>query len=194
MVKLALALLVALTAHVFAGPPAETPAWRVSLDTDPTTYPLHGFSAWLMAKPAGTRHLRFGAGGFGLRFPSFLVPVLDRTGEDGWGLEVRAAMGFASYQLGDRRGLYVGAYAGYLQSLHTRDDMPGNATQDNVDLLACVGYQWFPFRGSWAGVYVQPWAGVIAWAKVGGSATLGTHTFQDPYAIPIAAVHLGYEL
>ncbi len=168
--------------------------WRVSLDTDPTTFPLHGFSAWVMVKPAGLRHLRFGAGGFGLEFPSFLVPVLDRTGEHGWGLEVRAAMGFASYQFGDRRGLYVGAYAGWLQSLHTRDDMPGTATQDNIDLLACIGYQWFPFHGSLAGLYVQPWVGVITWAKIGGSSTVGTHEFKDPYAIPLAAVHVGFEI
>jgi hypothetical protein len=189
MRKLVLALVLMVSAPAFADDP-----WRFSLDTDPTTYPLHGFSAWVMAKPAGTRHLRFGAGGFGLRFPSFLVPVLDRTGEDGWGLEVRAAMGFASYQFGDRRGLYVGAYAGFLQSLHTRDDTAGAATQDNLDLLAVVGYQWFPFHGSVAGIYIQPWAGVITWAKIGGTSTLGAHEFKDPYAVPIAAVHLGYEL
>jgi hypothetical protein len=190
MQKLAIAIVLSLSAPALAD---EAP-WRVSLDTDPTTFPLHGFSGWLMAKPAGLHHLRFGVGGFGLQFPSFLVPVLDRTGEHDWGFSVRGAMGFASYQFGDRRGWYVGAYAGYLQTLHTRDDMPGTATQDNLDLLACVGYQWFPFHGSLAGVYVQPWAGVISWAKIGGSSTLGTHEFKDPYAIPIAAVHVGFEL
>jgi hypothetical protein len=60
-------------------------------------------------------------------------------------------------------------------------------------VLACVGYQWFPFNGTLARAYVQPWAGVIAWLPVGGSSTLGTHEFKDPYAIPIAAAHLGYE-
>ena len=105
MRNLAIAVAVSLgaaSAPVRADVSAET--WRFSLDTDPKTYPLHGFSGWVMAEPPGLPHFRFGAGGFGLEFPSFLVPVLDRTGEDGWGLEVRAAMGFASYQFGDRRG------------------------------------------------------------------------------------------
>lgn len=173
---------------------AETP-WRVSIDTDPTTFPLGGFSGWLMAKPAGTSHLRVGVGGFGIDFPSFLVPHLDRgTGEDGWGLTVRAAMGFASYQFGDRRGWYIGAYSGYLVSRHTREDTMGVADRDNITVLPAVGYQWFPFHdGALKGVYVQPWAGATIWIPVGGTSTLGGKTFKDPFVIPLAAAHVGFE-
>jgi hypothetical protein len=72
--------------------------------------------------------------------------------------------------------------------------MPGTATQDHLDLLGCVGYQWFPFHGRRAGVYLQPWAGVITWTKIGGTSTLGGRHFEDPHAIPLAAIHVGYEL
>jgi hypothetical protein len=178
-----------------AAAPAPAP-WRISVDTDPTTFPLHGFSLWVMAKPRDTHHVRFGIGGFGLRFPGFLVPVLDRgSGDAGWGLEARAAMGFAGYQLGDRRGWYIGTYAGYLQATHSRDDMPGSAVQQHVTLLPCAGYQWFPFRtGALAGAYVQPWVGASIWLPVAGTSTLGSRKFEDPYVIPLAAVHVGYEL
>jgi hypothetical protein len=40
--------------------------WRLSLDSDPSTFLFSGFSGWAMAKPAGTTHLRGGIGGFGL--------------------------------------------------------------------------------------------------------------------------------
>jgi hypothetical protein len=192
---LALALSFSLSLS-FASPAAAEPAapWRVSIDTDPTTFPLGGFSGWVMAKPADTHHLRFGAGGFGLEFPSFLVPHLNRTGEDGWSLSVRAVMAFAGYQVGDRRGLYIGTYAGYLQSRHKRDGEMTTADRDNVTLLPCIGYQWFPFHeGSLRGAYVQPWVGATIWFPAGGTSTVGTHTFKDPYVIPIAAAHLGYE-
>ena len=43
------------------------------------------------------------------------------------------------------------------------------------------------------GAYLQPWAGATSWIPVGGTATLGSHTFKDPYVIPIAAAHVGYE-
>jgi hypothetical protein len=168
--------------------------WRLSLDTDPSTFALGGFSGWVMAKPAATSHVRVGIGGFGLDFPSFLVPHLNRTGEDGWDLSVRAGMGFFGYMFGDRKGLYLGAYAGYLESRHTRMDTPGEADKHNLTVLPCVGYQWFPFdKGALHGAYLQPWAGATIWIPVGGTTTLGTHTFKDPYLIPIAAFHLGYE-
>jgi len=174
---------------------AETPApWRVSIDTDPTTFPLGGFSGWVMTKPEGLHHLRFGAGGVAFDFPSFLVPHLNRSGEDGWALSFRAVMGFVGYQFGDRRGLYIGTYTGYLQSRHTRDDTMGTANRDNITVLPCIGYQWFPFdSGALRGAYLQPWAGATIWFPVGGTETLGSHTFKDPYVIPIAAAHLGYE-
>ena len=179
--KFCLALLT-ISATAFA-----EPTTRLSIDTDPSTFPLSGFSGWVMVKPAALEHVRFGAGGFGLEFPSFLVNVLNRTGEEGWGFGVRGAMGFAAYQFGDHRGLYVGAYAGYLQTRYTRDAM--SATANHVDLLPVVGYQWFPFDGY--GAYVQPWVGAITW--FGGSTTIGTHTFKDPYVIPLAALHVGWE-
>ena len=168
--------------------------WRLSAESDPSTFALGGFSAWLAAKPAGTHHVRVGAGAFGIDFPSFVVPYLNRSGEDGWDLRVRAAMGFAAYQLGDRRGLYIGAYSGFLQAHHTRTDMPGVADRDVITVLPAIGYQWFPFdRGALAGAYVEPWAGATVWFPVAGSSTVGTHTFKDPYVIPLAAVHVGYE-
>ena len=168
--------------------------WRISVESDPSAFAFDGFSAWAMAKPAGTHHLRVGAGGLGIDFPSFLVPHLDRTGETGWGLGIRAVMGFAGYQFGDRRGFYVGAYSGYLQANHTRSDTMGTASRDIITVLPTVGYQWFPFhRGALANAYLEPWAGATVWFPVGGTSTLGGHTFKDPYLIPIGAVHLGYE-
>jgi hypothetical protein len=179
-----------------AAPAAANDAapWRVSLDTDPTTFLFDGFSGWAMAKPPGLHHLRVGLGGFGLAFPSFLVLRLNRSGEDGWALRVRAVMGFVGYQAGDRKGFYLGAYAGYLESRHTRSDVMGTADRHNVTVLPCVGYQWFPFSaGVLQGAYLQPWAGATIWIPVGGTAALGAHTFKDPYVIPIAAAHVGYE-
>lgn len=167
---------------------------RVSVDTDPSTFLFGGYSGWVMAKPPGLHHLRIGVGGFGLDFPSALVPHLNRAGEDGWALRVRAAMAFVGYQAGDRAGFYVGAYTGYLESRHTRSDVMGTADRHNLTILPCVGYQWFPFAtGALRGAYVQPWAGATIWIPVGGTTSLGGHTFRDPYVIPIAAAHLGYE-
>lgn len=167
---------------------------RVSVDSDPSTFLFGGFSGWVMAKLPGVHHVRIGAGGFGLDFPSVLVPHLNRTGEDGWNLSVRAAMGFVGYQAGDRKGFYVGTYTGYLESRHSRSDMMGTADSHNITVLPCVGYQWFPFdSGALKGAYLQPWAGATIWIPVGGTTTLGTHTFKDPYVIPIAAAHVGYE-
>ena len=192
-----LRLLIALVSITTATPAlalADDAPWRVSVDTDPSTFAFSGFSGWAMAKPAGTQHVRVGVGGFGLEFPSFLVPHLNRSSEDGWALEVRAVMGFAGYMFGDRKGFYVGAYAGYLNSRHRRDDMPGVADQHNVTILPTAGYQWFPFsRGALRGAYVQPWVGATIWIPAGGTSTLGTHTFKDPHVIPLAALHLGYE-
>lgn len=192
MTKL-IALVIVLTAATARAD--DAPSWKVSVDTDPTTFAFDGFSGWVMTKPAHTEHVRFGIGGFGLQFPSFLTPHLNGTGEDGWTLDVRAVMGFAGYMFGDRSGLYVGAYSGYLQSRHRRDDSPGmTASEDNLTVLPTVGYQWFPFhRGALAGAYLQPWAGATIWIPVGGSTTVGTHTFKDPHIIPIAAFHVGYE-
>jgi hypothetical protein len=184
----------AATATPTPTPTSDATPWRVSLDTDPSTFAFSGFSGWAMAKPAGTHHLRVGVGGFGLDFPSFLVPTLNRAGGDGWNLSVRAVMGFAGYQLGDRKGFYVGAYTGYLESRHTRGDVMGTADRHNVTVLPCAGYQWFPFAsGALKGAYVQPWVGATIWIPVGGTTTLGGHTFKDPYVIPLAAAHLGYE-
>ena len=186
-----------ITAAVLLSTPAfadEATPWRVSIESDPSTFALSGFSGWAMAKPANTHHLRIGAGGFGIDFPSFLVPHLNRTGEDGWALGVRAAMGFVGYQFGDRRGLYIGAYAGYLQARHTRSDMIGTADRDIITVLPTIGYQWFPFHtGALAHAYLEPWAGATVWFPVGGTSTLGTHAFKDPLAIPLAEVHFGYE-
>ena len=174
---------------------AESAPWRFSLDSDPTTFAVHGYSAWLMAKPASLHHARFGVGVFGIQFPSFVTPYLDRSDDDdGWTLKARAVMGFAGYQLGDRKGLYIGAYSGYLQSRHTRDDVMGTADRDNVTVLPTIGYQWFPFHaGALRGAYVQPWAGATIWIPVGGTSTLGGREFKDPYVIPLVAAHVGYE-
>jgi len=166
-----------ITAAVLLSTPAfadEATPWQVSIESDPSTFALSGFSGWAMAKPANTHHLRIGAGGFGIDFPSFLVPHLNRTGEDG--------------------GLYIGAYSGYLQARHTRSDMMGTADRDIITVLPTIGYQWFPFHtGALARAYLEPWAGATVWFPVGGTSTLGTHAFKDPFAIPLAEVHFGYE-
>jgi hypothetical protein len=65
------------------------------------------------------------------------------------------------------------------------------ADRANVTFLPCIGYQWFPLHdGALRGAYVQPWVRATIWIP----ATVGTHTFEDPHILPIAAAHIGYAL
>jgi hypothetical protein len=177
-VRAGLALAAALLLDL-AAPPGEAAA-QPYLEVDPFAYPLGGFSihAGHLAGP-----LRFEAGAFSLRAPSFLLV------EEGWSLRVTGVVADADYLGEDQRGWFVGLVGSVLFNRYTLDATGERAERTLWSVGPRAGYLWYPGWGEH--FYLAPWgsAGVNLNPEV---ITAGGRTYPEPRWQPFLTVHLGW--
>jgi hypothetical protein len=170
--------------------PPETPT-AVFVETDPATFVLGGFAVHARVRPAALPHWTLGAGAYALNMPSPMVDIDPANRGEGWSSRIDWAAGLFvdRYFRDDAEGLFVGMQLGWQRFRVARDEVAGEARFDDVLAMPRVGYTWRPFH---AGLYVMPWLGVGATARVDGDVKVGGDRYDVLPVVVFATVHAGW--
>ena len=164
-----------------------------SVETDPFAFLLDGYSAHLRVKPAGCKHLLFGAGIYALDLPPMLLDVNTTNGSEEW--RTRLDQGYALFAEHHFREINRGWLAGSQVAFHGYEIRPAGepgVTEFSTLLLRIYGgYTWRPFPFS---LYLKPWGGIGYGTRVSGSTEVRGRTFDitPPPMFLFATVHVGY--
>lgn len=165
---------------------------RVSVETDPATFVLHGYAAHIRIKPPKSKHWVIGAGAYALDLPSLMVDMNKKNKQMGWNVRIRSAFGlFGEYYLKTAgKKWFLGLQTSVQNYKITNDLIAGQEIRhSNFLLMPSVGYTWQPFRVPF---YVKPWAGLGYTAKITGDNSIGGKSYHISSFMAFATLHLGY--
>jgi hypothetical protein len=163
-----------------------------SVETDPSTFLLNGYSLHVRIKPAACEKLLIGAGTYGLDLPDLMVDLNPDNRNEGWNARIRSAyslFGELYFREANQRW-FIGEQIG-LQNFKVQNDyeVSGDARFSNFLALTYLGYSWHPGKKSF---YIKPWAGLGYTQKISGSTDLGSMHYDVAPLFPFITFHLGY--
>jgi hypothetical protein len=175
-----LAVIAALSAFAAADP------IRFSLETDPIAIGL--FHGGELAAGLRHDHLRFDlALAAHERYPAFIAEADSRDAGWRYGQEFVAVNAMYFFGTG-RGGLFAGPGINVARQHFTAPGAMTTSDDTRLELIAAVGYQWFPLAHQ--DLYLAPWA----FAQVNLPALSGTTGgYQLPVVSPAFTLHVGYE-
>jgi hypothetical protein len=163
------------------------------VETDPSTFVLHGYAAHVRTPLPTLPALVIGGGIYGLTLPTPLAELAPASRHQGWHVAIRNAYAlFLDYHLqGTPNGLFIGLQLG-LQNTEATRDQAGDARAHYWTFVGMprLGYLWHPFSDS--GFYVLPWAGVGTLLPFAGSRTVGDATYHVFPVMGFATLHIGW--
>ena len=165
-----------------------------SLEVDPATFFLKGYSLHFRFTPSNSAaaHWVFGLGIYALEFPDPLRDLVVNNSDDNLDLKLTHGYGlFSEYYLRpDRRGWFLGGQLALTQYDLHNPSKGSDAHYTTLLIMPRAGYRWFPFQN---GFYLLPWIGVGYNPKVSGGTTVGDKTYHLSPILPFATLHLGYQ-
>ncbi len=166
----------------------------VMVETDPMTFALDGFATHIRFSFPGARQWTFGAGLYGMEFPSLLVDLNADNKDEGWNQRLKLGYGlFVDHYFNDGpQGFFVGAQVA-IQRYEISQQAQGQARSQYANLLIMprAGYLWKPFEDN--GFYLMPWLGLGGTAKIAGDAKVGTEQFEIAPVLAFATLHAGWQ-
>lgn len=162
------------------------------IETDPSTFAMGGGALHLRTALPAPGRPTLGLGVYGLDMPRPLTELLPANRGEGWRAHLRGLGAFADVHPGGG-GLTVGGQLAVQQWRLSRPDVgPGRSQLTSVLLMPRVGYEWSPSRR--LGLYVFPWVGAGALARVSGEGRVQDETYAMTPVLAFAAVHVGWRL
>jgi hypothetical protein len=165
----------------------------ISVETDPSTFLLNGYSLHLRIQPPGCERWLIGAGSYGIELPAMVVDLNKDNRDEGWNAKIKNAYAIFGefYFDGANRKWFLGEQVG-IQNYRVTNDLEngGYANFSNLLLMTYAGYNWHPGNGSF---YVKPWAGLGYTKKVKGETMVGTQVYDVAPIFPFVTFHIGYE-
>jgi hypothetical protein len=166
---------------------------KLSLETDPSTFLLEGYSFHVRVQPANCERWLLGAGTYGIKMPAPFVDLNKDNRNEGWNARIRNAYALYAefYFHKANQKWFVGEQLG-IQNYRVTNDFEngGSADFSNLLLMTYAGYSWHPGKGSF---YVKPWAGLGYTKKVDGTTQVGAQAYDVAPIFPFVTFHIGYE-
>ena len=166
---------------------------RFSLEIDPATYLLDGYSLhFRFTLPDPAPNWVFGAGIYRMELPDPLRKmVITNADRD---LEITLTQGyglFAEYSLRpDRQGWFVGGQLGITRFELHNPSLGPDADYTTLLIMPRIGYRWVPFQN---GFYLLPWAGIGYTPLLSGETAIGERSYHRSGILPLFTLHLGYQ-
>ncbi len=165
---------------------------RLSIELDPTTFLLSGYSFHLRYQPMFSERLIIGGGTYGLDLPELFANLNNENRDKGWQARIRSAYAIYGemYLTKANLGWFVGEQIGFQNFSVSNDREVSGATRfSNMLFMTYVGYSWHPYKGSF---YIKPWAGLGITGKVDGISKIGDMKYDISPLFPFMSVHIGY--
>jgi hypothetical protein len=172
---------------------AQEKTTTFSIEIDPSTYLLKGYSFHVRIKPSSCERWMIGVGTYGLDLPDMLVNLNPDNRNEGWNARIRSAYslyGEYYFKQANQRW-FIGEQIG-IQNFRVKNDQESNAGSadfSNMLLMTYFGYSWHPGAG---GFYIKPWAGLGYTNQLSGSTTVGNLHYDVAPIFPFVTFHIGY--
>lgn len=165
---------------------------RLSVETDPTTFLLNGYSLHVRYQPMFTDRFLVGLGTYAMDLPELILNLNRENRDEGWDVRIRSAyfvMG-EFYVKRANHGWFIGEQIGFQSFKVTNNaEVRGSASFNNLLFLTYAGYSWHPYKGSF---FVKPFVGVGLSEMVDGTSEVGGISYDAGPLFPLLTVHLGY--
>jgi hypothetical protein len=165
---------------------------RLSLEIDPATFILRGYSFHIRYQPMVSKRLLIGVGTYAFDMPQPLINLNGMNKDEGWKVKVRNAYSLygelffkeANY------GWFIGEQVGFQRfRVSNNKEAAGPAKFNCLVLMTYLGYSWHPYKGSF---YIKPWVGLGYTSRVDGTNTVGSMRYDIAPLIPFFTFHIGY--
>lgn len=168
---------------------AQDQKTKLSLETDPSTFILEGYSAHIRIQPANCERWLFGVGTYRLEIPDPLIDLNPDNRNEGWNVKIKDAYGlFAEYYFREANTKWFVGEQFSVQNYRVANKGAA-ASFSNLLALTYIGYAWRPFD---IPLYIKPWAGLGYTWKVKGSTDVGETSYDVAPLFPFVTFHVGY--
>lgn len=165
---------------------------RLSVELDPMSFLLKGYSFHVRYQPMFTERFLIGIGTYAMNVPETVLNMNPENRDVGWDVRIRGAylLTAAFYPKRANHGWFIGEQIGF-QTLRVINDgeFPGAASLNNLLLLTHMGYSWHPWKGSF---FVKPWIGLGFNQMIDGTNEVGGKSYDLGPWSPFFTIHLGY--
>lgn len=165
---------------------------RLSVEIDPATFLLSGYSFHLRYQPMFSEKFLIGAGSYGLDLPDIFVNLNEQNRDQGWNVRIKSAYSiFAElYFKQANQGWFVGEQIGFQNyKISNANELNGSSRFNNILFMTYLGYSWHPYKGSF---YIKPWAGLGLTDKVDGINKIGSLQYDISPVFLFLTFHVGY--
>ncbi len=187
----AIIILLGGTNIIYAQTTDENAKTKFSIEVDPMTYLLKGYSVHLRIQPKNSEHLLLGVGLYAMDMPDPFVNMNSENKDAGWDVRINQGVGlFGEYHFSEVNSkFFVGAQLSIQEYKIEQESAAGSSKYTNALGMAYVGYTIKPFDNE---LYFKPWAGIGYTEKISGSNELNGETYSIESMVPFATLHVGY--
>lgn len=165
---------------------------RLSVEVDPITFLLKGYSLHVRYQPMFTDQFLIGIGTYAMNLPEHIVHLRPANRDKGWDVRIRSAYFVTGefYAKQANHGWFIGEQIGFQSfKISNNAEVRGKASFNNLLLMTYAGYSWHPYKGSF---FVKPWVGLGFTEMVDGINKVDDLTYDVGPLFPFFTVHLGY--
>ena len=171
---------------------SEPSPGKLSLEVDPATYLLGGYSIHMRLYPDTLPMWRLGAGVYSMDMPDAFIDMNSDNRDENWDVEINRGVGLFAERYFDksRTGWFVGVQTGTQKyELENALLTTGRTDYTSALLMPYGGY----LQELTPNIYIQYWAGIGYNKKIDGSTTLAGEGYDIAPFIGFATLHLGYK-
>lgn len=165
---------------------------RLSVEVDPMTFLLKGYSFHVRYQPMFTDLFLIGIGTYAMDLPEAILNMNRENRDEGWEVRIRSAYFVIAefYPKRANHGWFIGEQIGF-QSLKVTNnrEVRGATSFNNLLFVTHVGYSWHPYKGSF---FVKPWIGLGFSEMIDGTNAVGNNAYDVGPWFPFFTVHFGY--
>jgi hypothetical protein len=165
---------------------------RLSLEIDPATFILRGYSFHVRYQPMFSERFLIGVGTYAFDMPQALVNMNGMNKDEGWKVKVRNAYSLYGelFFTKANHGWFIGEQVGFQRfRVSNNKEATGLAKFNCLVLMTYLGYSWHPYKGSF---YIKPWLGLGYTSRVDGTNTVGSMRYDVAPLTAFFTFHIGY--
>ena len=165
---------------------------RLSLEIDPATFILRGYSFHIRYQPMFSERFLIGVGTYAFDMPQLLININGINKDEGWRVKVRNAYSLYGelFFVEANHGWFIGEQVGFQRfRVSNNNEAAGPAKFNCLVLMTYLGYSWHPYKGSF---YIKPWVGLAYTGRVDGTNTVGSMRYDVSPLAPYFTFHAGY--
>lgn len=162
-----------------------------SIEIDPMTFAMNGYSAHLRVKPKNSDHLLIGIGIYAMDIPDFLVNLNSKNKDMGWKSRLNNGIGlFTEHYFKEvNKGLFVGVQASMQEYKIEKEGYTESSKFTNTLIMGYGGYSFMPFDFN---LYFKAWGGIGYSNQISGSNEIETEVYDNAALTYFGTLHVGY--